>query len=116
MRQPGLDATGRPLRVAVGPGGRGLVLAGTVTVLDRRITANATVTLSVADGNLRLAPTAIDTGGVRLGDTSQLLLGQRLTLTVPLGSLPFSQRLTAVETTADGLVVRAVGDAVLLQP
>lgn len=111
-----LDATGRPLGVTVGPGGRSVVLSGTVTVLDRRIAASATVTLSVADGNLRLAPTEIDTGGVRLGDTSQLLLGQRLTLTVPLGSLPFSERLTAVETTPDGLVVRAVGDAVLLQP
>ena len=111
-----LDATGRPLRVASGPGGQGLVVSGTVTVLDRRITASAEVTLSVADGNLRLVPSTIDTGGVRLGDTAQLLLDQRLGLTIPLGSLPFSQRLTTVEATADGLVVRAVGDAVVLQP
>ena len=41
-----LDATGRPLRVAAGPGGRGLVVSGTVTVLDRSITTSADVTLS----------------------------------------------------------------------
>ena len=111
-----LDATGRPVRVAAAPGGRGLVVSGTVTVLDRRITASADVTLSVADGNLRLVPGTIDTGGTTLGGTAQLLLGQRLSLTVPLGSLPFSQQLTRVEATADGLVVRAVGDGVLLRP
>lgn len=111
-----LDATGRPVRVAAAPGGRGLVVSGTVTVLDRRVTASADVTLSAADGNLKLVPGTIDTGGVTLGGTAQLLLGQRLSLTVPLGSLPFSQRLTGVEATADGLLVRAVGDGVLLQP
>lgn len=111
-----LDATGRPLQVQPGPDGRSVTLSGTVTVLDRRIRANTEVGLSVSDGNLRLSPGSIDTGGTRLGETAQLLLGQRLTLTVPLGSLPFSQRLTRVEATREGLVVHAEGDAVVLRP
>ena len=111
-----LEATGRPLRVVPAPDGRSVTLSGTLTVLDRRVMAAADVALSVDDGNLRLTPQAIDSGGARLGATAQLLLGQRLTLVVPLGSLPFSQRLTAVEATPVGLVVHAAGDAVVLQP
>ena len=111
-----LNATGRSVRVAPGPDGKGVTVSGTVTVLDRRVTTSAQVALSVADGNLLLAPSSIDTGATHLGGTAQLLLGQRLTLVVPLGNLPFAQRLTTVQPTADGLVVQAVGDAVLLQP
>ncbi len=110
-----LEATGRPLTVAPGPGDQGVALSGSVEVLGRQVDASADVTLSVADGNLQLTPQAITSGSV-LGDAAQLLLGQRLSVAVPLGSLPFSQRLTAVRPTAEGLVVEAAGDAVVLRP
>lgn len=111
-----LAATGRPLRVSPGPGDQVVTLAGSVEVLGKQVDASAEVTLSVADGNLRLTPRAITSGGSLLGDAAQLLLGRRLSVAVPLGSLPFSQRLMAVRTTADSLVVEAAGDAVVLQP
>ncbi|SDU83469.1 Protein of unknown function [Microlunatus sagamiharensis] len=110
-----LEATGRPLTVAPGPDGEGVTLTGSVEVLGKQVDASADVTLSVDEGNLQLTPQAVTSGSV-LGDAARLLLGQRLSVTVPLGSLPFSQRLTGVRPTADGLVVQAAGDAVVLQP
>ncbi len=110
-----LEATGRPLTVAAGEDGQSVTLTGTVTVLDRRVEASAVVGLSVSEGALRLTPRSVDTGGVRLGGTGRLLLGQRLTVVVPLG-LPFSQDLTDVRTDETGLVVRAAGDGVVLRP
>ena len=111
-----LEATGRPLRLAQGEGGEGVTLSGAVEVLGRRVEASAQVVLSVSDGNLRLTPQAIQSSSTTLGETAELLLGQRFSVTVPLGSLPFSQRLTSVEPTADGLVVGASGEGVVLQP
>lgn len=110
-----LAATGRPLELRPAPGASSVELAGTVDVLGRRLDASAQVALAVDGGSLRITPTSI-TSGTGLDQAAQLLLGRRLSVAVPLGSLPFSQTLTAVDATADGLVVHAAGDGVVLQP
>jgi hypothetical protein len=108
-------ATGRPLRVSEAEDG-GLTVEGRVNVLGRQVLADADVQLSVQDETLRISPDRIDTGSTALDQASRLLLTQRLTLTVPLGTLPFGHRLTDVRTEGDLLVLDAEGYGVILQP
>ena len=110
-----LDATGRPLRVAPGPDG-GLAVRGTVNVLGQQVQAEADLELSVQEELLRLTPGRIDTGSTALDRASRLLLTQRLTLTVPLGTLPFGHQLTDIEAGPEQLDLRADGRGVVLQP
>ncbi|MBA8794074.1 hypothetical protein FHX74_001679 [Friedmanniella endophytica] len=109
-------ATGRRLTISRAEGDQSVRLTGTVQVLDQRLEASAEVGLAVTDGNLRLIPQTVSTNGGTLGATARLLLRQRLTVTIPLGSLPFSQRLSGISATDDGLVITAVGDGIVVQP
>ena len=109
------DATGRPLQVSTAPDG-GLTVQGTVNVLGRQIQADAEVQLSVQGEVLRLTPGRIDTSSTALDQASQLLLTQRLTLTVPLGTLPFGHQLTELRTRPDLITLTAEGYGVILQP
>lgn len=111
-----LSATGRTLTITRAPGEASLRVTGRVQVLNQQLQASAVVGLAVTDGNLRLTPQSMTSNQSGLGATAQLLLRQRLTLTIPLGSLPFSQRLTEVTFTDDGLSVSAVGDDIVVQP
>ncbi len=111
-----LAATGRSLKISAAAGGQNVTVSGTVAVLGQHLTTTAEVRLTVVDGNLRLTPYNVTSSNKQLGATARLLLTQRLTLTVPLSGLPFSQRLTAARADNDGLVIQAVGDAVMLQP
>ncbi|GAA3605656.1 LmeA family phospholipid-binding protein [Microlunatus ginsengisoli] len=109
------DATGRPLEVA--PADDGLVtITGKVDVLGRSLQASADVELTAEDGSLRLTPRHMDTASGDLDRASRLLLRQRLSLTVPLGSLPFGHDLTRVTPTPDGIQATAVGSAVIVEP
>lgn len=109
------DITGRPLRVEPRPDGS-LEVRGTVNVLGREVQAEADLELSVQEELLRLTPGRIDTGSTALDRASRLLLTQRLTLTVPLGTLPFGHQLTAIEAGPEQLDLRADGRGVVLQP
>jgi LmeA-like phospholipid-binding len=109
------DATGRPLQLAPADNGQAR-LTGVVDVLSQRVEVNATVTLSVADDALRITPRSIDTGNASLTEASRLLLGQRLALSVPLGTLPFGHRLTSAAVRPDGIALGAEGRAVVVQP
>ena len=60
-----------------------------VDVLNQRVDVDATVSLSVADEMMRITPRQINTGNATLSQATRLLLGQRLALSVPLGTLPF---------------------------
>jgi hypothetical protein len=111
-----LDATGRPLRLSAGPDGRTVTISGTVSVLGQTLQASADVDLSVDNGALHLSPQQIDTGSSTLDQASRLLLRQRLTLTVPLGALPFGHTLTAVTADPDGLRVSAEGASIIVEP
>ena len=108
-------ATGRPLQLA--PVGNGEArLSGVVDVLSQRVQVDATVTLSVAGEALRLTPRQIDTGNATLNEASRLLLGQRLALSVPLGTLPFGHQLQGATVTPDGISLRVEGSTIVVQP
>jgi hypothetical protein len=109
------DVTGRPLQMGPGEDGEAR-LTGVVDVLSQRVEVNATVTLSVADEALRIRPRQVDTGNNSLDQASVLLLGQRLALTVPMGTLPFGHQLTSVSADPDAIRLRAEGVAVVVQP
>lgn len=108
-------ATGRDLSIT--PAAGGLVeVAGSVDVLNRRLTVRADVEISVADGDLRLTPHQIDSEGSALSAAGRALLAQRLTLTVPLSSLPFGHRLTAATAGPEAFEIDAEGSAIIVQP
>lgn len=109
------DAIGRPLQLAPA-GGDQTRLVGTVDVLGQQVQVSANVTLSVVDETLRITPSQINTGSATLSQASRLLLGQRLRLTVPMGTLPFGHRLTSVTASTDSIRLRAEGSAIILQP
>lgn len=109
------DSTGRPLQVGPGPDG-GLAVRGTVNVLGRQIRADADVQPSVQGEVLRVTPGRIDTGSSTLNQASRLLLTQRLTLTVPLGTLPFGHQLTDVQAGPEVIALTAAGYGLVLQP
>jgi LmeA-like phospholipid-binding len=108
-------ATGRPLQLAPAENGQ-VHTTGSVDILGRTVSVRATEQLSVADETLRITPRQIDTGVTNLDQASRLLLGQRLSLTVPLGTLPFGHQLTEVTTDADGVRLRAEGAGIVVQP
>lgn len=109
-----LAATGRPLRLTGTPDGD-VVLAGTVEVLGRRLSATARAVLAAADGDLAVRPTRIETGTF-LDEASELLLQQRFTLAVPLDSLPFGRDVSDVDTGENRLTVEGRGAGVVLTP
>ena len=109
------NATGRPLQLAHAENGE-TRLNGVVDVLNQRVQVSATVTLSVADDALRITPRQVNTGNATLNQASRLLLGQRLALSVPLGTLPFGHQLTSVTASGDGIALRVEGTAIIVQP
>jgi hypothetical protein len=109
------NATGRSLQLAPTENNQ-TRLTGTVDVLGQQIQVDANVTLSVVDETLRITPRQINTGSATLSQASRLLLGQRLRLTVPMGTLPFGHQLTDVTTTTDAIRLRAEGSAIIVQP
>lgn len=107
-------ATGRPLQLAPGADDHAITITGTVDVLDQRVHASAEIGLTVDDGTVKVTPQQIDSGSTPLDQASRLLLRQRLTLTVPLGTLPFGHRLTDITPYPEGLHVSAEGRAIIL--
>ena len=109
------EATGRQLQTAHS-GNDEISVSGSVDILGQPVQVSAKAVLAVAEETLRISPREIDTGGTTLNEVSRLLLGQRLRLTVPLGTLPFGHRLTDVKASADGIRLRAEGTAIIVQP
>jgi hypothetical protein len=108
-------ATGRPLTLEPGSDGT-VTLSGDVTVVNRKVPVSADVTLWVQDDVLRMSPKNLNAGSAALDTLSRLLLRQRLTLTIPLGTLPFGHRLTGVQADADGVHITTEGSGILLEP
>jgi LmeA-like phospholipid-binding len=108
-------ATGRPLRLAPAAGGE-VTITGLVDVLGRQVRVDASVVFSVADDTLRISPRQINTGSVNLDRASRLLLSQRLTLSVPMGTLPFGHQLTSATASEDAIRLQAQGTAIIVQP
>ncbi len=108
-------ATGRSITLS--PADDGTVrLDGQVDVLGQPVRVGGTVTLSVSQANLRVSPGDIDTGSTALDRVGKLLLQQRLSLTVPLDTLPFGHELTAVSTDADGVHLDARAQGIVMRP
>jgi len=107
--------TGRRLTVAPGRDGT-VMLSGNVDILNRSVPVSAEAILSVENDVLRVSPERLDTGSGSLDAASQVLLGRRLRLIVPLGALPFGHHLTGVRADADGIHLAAEGTGILLEP
>lgn len=108
-----LKAIGR--RVTLAPGKRPgeVKVTGTVTVLGRNISASADAKASAGPGRLDIVPTSIDSGLSGLDSASRAVLGQALTVRVPLTALPFGQKLTGIDVGKANIVVHAAGTGVV---
>lgn len=111
-----LAATGRPLTISPTEAANIVEVSGTSTVLTQGIEVRSQVQVSVLDGDLRLTPQTIDTGTTTLSSAALALLGQRLTLTVPLGTLPFGHELITVAAGPESISVEAQGSRIIVQP
>jgi hypothetical protein len=110
-----LEATGRKLKLSPGSDGT-VTLSGNVNILGQSLRVSADVTLSVQDDLLRISPQNFGVGAVSLDAASRLLLHQRQTLTVPLGTLPFGHHLTGVQADHEGVHLTAEGADLLISP
>lgn len=108
-------ATGRRLKLSPGSDGT-VTLSGNVNVLGQSIRVSADVTLSVEDDLLRISPQNFGVGAVSLDAASRLLLRQRQTLMVPLGTLPFGHHLTGVHADHEGVHLTAEGADLMISP
>jgi hypothetical protein len=107
--------TGRPFQLAAAENGK-VQITGPVNILGQGVEVTADASLSVSEGALRITPDEIRTGDTVLSRASRLLLGQRLRLTVPLGTLPFGHQLTSATPDADGIRLQAEGTAIIVEP
>ena len=110
-----LAATGRRLKLSTGSDGT-VTLSGNVNILGQSVRLSADVALSVEDDLLRISPQNFGVGAVSLDAASRLLVRQRQTLMVPLGTLPFGHRLTGVQADYEGVHLTAEGDNLLISP
>ena len=107
--------TGRRLTVA--PGRDGTVrISGNVEIANQTVPLSADATLSVEGDALRITPESLNTGSASLDAASRLLLGRRLRLLVPLGTLPFGHVLTGARADPDGVHLTATGSDIVVQP
>lgn len=110
-----LADTGQPVQLASAGDDR-VKATGTIEVLSRRLDISADVNVSVSAGSLRLTPTQISAGDATLTRSTLLLLGQRLSVTIPLDPLPFGHELADVTASPDGVTLKATGRAIVVQP
>lgn len=109
-----LKSNDRLFTLAGAPDGQ-VHVTGSVSLAGQPVDVSAQVTLSVEDGAVRVTPRQIDTGSGTLDQASRLLLGDRLTFTLPMGDLPYGQKLTSAVPYSDGIEVHAEGTGVVLQ-
>ena len=91
-------------------------MTGVFDVLGQTVPVTARIELLVDGSQLRIAAEDVDTGDIDLTDARRLLLNQRLSLTVPLDTLPFGHQLTRVSSTEQELLLEANSTAVVLTP
>jgi LmeA-like phospholipid-binding len=109
-----LDVTGRPISVRTAADGE-VVVTGTASVFGQQVSASSRAVLGADEGNLSVRPTGLETATV-LDGPGQLLLRQRFTFVIPMDSLPFGQRLTAIEVGEMGLELEARGTDLVVTP
>lgn len=109
-----LESTGQPLTLSRGPDGE-VQVTGELIVAGQPVTASGKVSLSVEGGVVRATPQQIDTGDSTLDRATRLLLGDRLSFTLPLDELPYGQEITAATPVAEGIEVEARGTGIVLR-
>ncbi len=103
-------------RVTVQPTADGAVqITGTVSILGQSISASADAKVSSQDGAIALDPLRIHTD-TSLDQASEVLLGQRFRLLIPLDPLPFGQVISSIEQQETGFLVHAGGTGVVINP
>jgi hypothetical protein len=108
-------ATGRRLTVA--PGREGTVrVSGKVEIANQTVPLSADATLSVEGDALRITPESLNTGSGSLDAASRVLLGNRLRLLVPLGTLPFGHQLTGARADDEAIHLTATGTDIVVEP
>lgn len=109
-----LSATGHHVSITPTPDGN-VELTGSVQVLGKTVSASAAAQLSSEDGTLAVRPIRLHTN-TNLDRASEILLGQRLTLLVPMDPLPFGQHITHLTAGQEGIAVHAQGTFVVVKP
>lgn len=110
-----LDATDRKVHLNPAPNGQAK-LTGSVDILGQTVKVSGSVNLSVDNGNLTVTPGPSANSNSALDQATRKVLGDRLTVTVRLDSLPFGQRLTKVTPGPDSILVQAEGSDVVVEP
>jgi hypothetical protein len=108
-------ATGRRLVVSAGRDGA-VRVKGNVEIANQNVPLSADATLSVEGDALRISPESLNMGSGSLDAASRLLLGRRLRLLVPLGTLPFGHQLTGARADPDGVHLTAMGTDIVVEP
>ncbi len=107
-----LELTGRPVRIENASDGE-VRLTGSVQIFGREVSASSQAGLTAEDGRILVQPTELQTG-TALDAASRLLLQQRFGFAVPVDSLPFGQRLTAIDPQESTVEIEARGDGVFI--
>lgn len=108
-----LKAIGRRVKLAPGKRPGEVKVTGTVTVLGRDISASADAKVNAGPGRLDIVPASVDSGLSGLDSASRAVLGQALTVRIPLSALPFGQKLTGIDVRSGDIVVHAAGTNVV---
>jgi LmeA-like phospholipid-binding len=110
-----LKAIGTPVSVT-SAGDQQVRFTGSVSVLGKQVSASADGRVEARGNTLYISPSRYASGIGALDSTTALLLGQRLTIELPLDKVPFAQTITGVEVRAQDIVVRAEGRNIAVDP
>ncbi len=110
-----LADTGQPVQLA-SAGGDQVKATGAIEALSQRLEIEADLSIGVSAGALRLTPTRLTASSGTLTRSTQLLIGQRLSVSIPLDPLPFGHRLADATASPEGITLKATGRAIVVQP
>lgn len=108
-----LSLTGHHVSMKSTPDGN-VELTGSVQVLGKTVSASAEARLSSEKGMLAVHPVRLHTN-TTLDRASEILLGQRFTVLIPLDPLPFGQHITDVTVHESGIGVHASGNSIIVR-
>lgn len=90
-------------------------ITGSAQVLGKTVAASADARITSEQGALAVHPIRLHTN-TSLDRASEILLGQRFTLQIPLDPLPFGQQITSIAAAGSGLIVHARGSNIVVAP
>lgn len=108
-----LATVGVPVSIGWAGNGR-LRVTGSVPVLGTQVSTSVDAKVVAGRDSLQIIPVRWHSGLGAVDQASQLLLDQRLTITIPLQSLPFGQTITGVVVEHDDVRVQARGTDIVI--